>query len=95
MNVNDRPGPAMALPSWARVGGTKAGALGWSLRRTPLPPAATTLSPCPSTADLPRVLPWVLWVGGRGALLLRQHRPAVRDSWVSTVRIGIVKGDTG
>lgn len=35
MNVNDRPGPAMALPSWARVGGTKAGALGWSLRRTP------------------------------------------------------------
>lgn len=72
MNVDDRPGPAMAPPSWAPVGGTKAGALR-SFRRT-LPPAATTLSPCLSTADLPRVLPWVLWVGDQGMLLLRQHR---------------------
>lgn len=64
MNVSGRLGPAMARPRWARVGGTKAGALGWSwedpfLQRPPL-------SPCLSTADLPQVLPWVLWVGGRG-----------------------------
>lgn len=73
MNVNDRPGPAMAPPSWAL--GAEPKRVPWGGHSGgPLPPAATTLSPCLSTADLPWVLPWVLWVGSGGMLLLRQHR---------------------